>query len=607
MVPPLPSTRCPDDVDENVPLNPGWERDGAVVNVRLRDLIADLDTIGSLAVPYARLPRKCGAYAAEFRCWAALADETPQTLLARPKLGAAAVRALIETGRDAVRINRDAVAAGRVGVDAAITRMLGQLDDYDRTILLAQVLTIDPVSQRQVAEQLGVHQASVRRNLSRARARLAELLADPAHREVVEHADELRRRLGPYLPADVAYVELRRFGVDPAARPTADTLLYLAGPYARVDRWLESTVVPGGGAAQAEAAVAAVFSAEAAPTTDALLHALTTLGLPAGVALTYLEGLALRRFGDRWVRWSDDTSGNRIEAVLQVLGAPATAEAILETIGPAGGSVDNINRVLILQDRFVRATRRTWGLRAWGIHEYVSVAHAIGERIDAAGGEAVVTDLTAELLTTYPDISESSIRTTIGALVFVTKDGRVRRRTNADGWPPVPPLRAIRGAFHNGDNEIRVALPVTSEMLRGSGQALHKAVAAAASVAPGQQRTFTSPRGEVTLTWSLSSTHGTNLGSLRALARAVGATIGDTVVVALRTDESTVEVTRLAPADAGLPRLRKLLGRTVRKPVAGLSAALRCRPQDVDAVLRARGDDAVADMLASLASAEFES
>ena len=57
-----------------------------------------------------------------------------------------------------------------------------------------------------------------------------------------------------------------------------------------------------------------------------------------GIALTYLESqVQLRRFGDIWVRWTGDTTANMAEAVLHVLGAPATAEAIFATIGAEGG------------------------------------------------------------------------------------------------------------------------------------------------------------------------------------------------------------------------------------------------------------------------------
>jgi hypothetical protein len=498
-----------------------------------------------------------------------------------------------------VQIRRDTLAAGRVGAPAAVTRLVEQLNDFDRALLETQDWALDRGFYRDLIQRFGVHQASITRNLPRARARLTELLADPAHHEVGEHADELCRRLGPYLPTEVARAALRRLGFDPSSS-IAEALLHMAGPYARRGSWLESFALPGGGGALAAATVDSIFSDEPAPSTDTLLEALHTLGMPTGVALTYLEDQSVRRFGDLWVRWHPTTAG-MIEAVLHVLGAPATAQAILETIGPAGSSVDNVNRVLTLEDRFVRATRRTWGLRAWGLHEYVSIPHAIGEYIDAHGGSAAVSDVSADLLATYPDITATSIRTNLSTLGFVTRDGVVRRRTATDGWPPVPPLRTILGAFHNGDNEVRVTVPVTAELLRGSGQALHKAVAAAAGVTPGQHRTFTGPHGEVTLTWSLMSTHGANLGSLRAVANAVDTTIGDTLVVALRVGEpSTINATRLGPEDAGLPRLRKLLGRAVRNPTAALAAALRCRRQDVDAVLRGRGDAELADMLASL-------
>lgn len=590
-----PSQATPADA----PLDPGWERDGPLVNTRLGDLIAGLDTIGSFAIPYARLPRRLSTYAAEFPSWTDVADQTPHALLARPKLGAAAIRALILAGRRAVQIRRDTVAAGRVGAPAAVTRMVEQLDDVDQVMLSMLYWAPEPASHRDVAERLGVHQVSISRNLPRARLRLAEMLADPAHHEVVEHADELRRRLGPYVPTEVVRVELRRLGFDPSS-VAAEALLYVSGPYPRRGGWQENAAIPGGGGALVADTVDAVFSEGPAPCTDELLRALHAVGMPTGVALTYLEQCSLRRFGDLWVRWQHPTTAGMVEAALHVLGAPATAEAIFDTLGPEAGSVDNVNRVLTLKDRFQRVTRRTWGLRAWDVDEYVNIAHAIGERIDAHGGAVSVTEVTAELLAKYRDITASSIRTNLSTLVFVTKDGVVRRRTAADGWPPVPPLRTVRGAFRNGDDEIRVALPVTAELLRGSGQALHKSVATAAGVSPGQHRTFTGPHGEVTLSWSLSSTHGTNLGSLRVLASAVSATLGDTLVVALRPREGAVNVTRVGPEDDGLPRLRRLLGRPVHNPAAALASALQCRRAEIDAVLRGRGDAALADVVGTL-------
>jgi hypothetical protein len=75
----------------------------------------------------------------------------PQALLLRPKLGAAAVRALIEAAHEAVRIRRITVAAGKVGAEAAVARLLGQLDDFDRAILSTRVWAPHPLPERVVA------------------------------------------------------------------------------------------------------------------------------------------------------------------------------------------------------------------------------------------------------------------------------------------------------------------------------------------------------------------------------------------------------------------------------------------------------------------------
>ena len=555
------------------PHNAEWWRDPTLLSTRLRDLVPDFDTIGSFTIPYTRLPRRMGTYSEEFPRWADVAEQTPETLLLRPKLGEAAVRALIEAAAHAVQVRRDTIAAGRVGPDAAVARLVGELDDFDREILAGQAWTLDPVSQRVLAERLGVNPVSVTRNLPRARARFAELLSNPAHHEVGEHAADIRQRLGPYLPVDRADVELRRLKIDPASQ-TAAVLLHIAGPYARRGDWLDA----GGSRAQVLSAVEAVFDDQGAPTTDALLDTLRSRGLSTGVALTFLETqMKLRRFGDAWVQWPSDTTLHMAEAALHLLGTPATAEAIHAMIEPrdsSGVSVDRVKAVLSQKDRFVRASRTTWGLRRWGVTEYVNIAHAIGECIDAAGGKAAVATVFSDLRARYPDISEASIRTYLGTLAFVQREGVVRRRTKADAWPALPPLNTIRGVFRNGPYEIRVARLVTAEVLRGSGQAIHEAVADAVGVRPGGQRTFTSAPGPVTVYWKLASTSGAAIGSLRAHALAAGAIAGDTLVLVFNLDDATLEAVRIGAGDTTDAQLRKLVGHAVRKPTAALAAAL---------------------------------
>ena len=76
-------------------------------------------------------------------------------------------------------------------------------------------------------------------------------------------------------------------------------------------------------------------------------------------------------------------------------------------------SLVNVKAALSEDYRFIRASRRTWGLRAWGDSLSTPELRTIGARIDAGGGTAKVNDLIVDLLAAYPDVAESSVRSHI--------------------------------------------------------------------------------------------------------------------------------------------------------------------------------------------------
>lgn len=571
-----------------------------ILGTALCDLIEDMDSIAQFAIPYSRLPRKLGRYADRFPRWADVARQTPESLLELPKLGVTAVEALIDTAGEAVRVTRYIGAAGPVGAEAAATRLIGQLSHYDRTILARRVWALQPEPLQVVADRLGVSATSVARNLPRALDRVRELLADPAHQEVAEQTAALRRAVGPCAPTAAVSVELCRLGVDPEGG-IAEFLLHFAGPYARRHQWLETTQEPGGIRAVLSA-LNRVADRDHAPTTQTLLDALAAQGLAAGTAISFLqEHTDLRCFGDVWVHWPESGAGNKAEAMLRVLDSPVTVETLGRALQSAGTSVvSSLGNTLSVDDRFVRASRYTWGLRGWGLDEYNGVVSAIGQRIDAAGGAAPVAAIVADILAHYPDVAESSIRTYLSTLAFIVEKGMARRRTDADQWPPVAPLRTARGCYQHGPNEIRVVMTVDRDLLRGSGRHVPPPVAHAAGVDPGQREHFTGPGGELTLFWRLSSTTGASFGSLRSQAAAVAATEGDELVLALRTDTRSFDMTRIPCGEPPRARLAKMLGRSVSAgPLTELAEGLDCTPGDVVEVLSARGDHEVLNLLES--------
>lgn len=569
----------------------------ATAHTPLRELIVGLDVVAAKPIPYAQLPRRARTdYSTEFVRWSDIADQTVHSLLSRRRgAGRSTVSAVLAAAKDAVAKHQLATTGARVGARAAVQRLLDDLDDRDRAIVMDRVFTQRPLTQGDVAERHGMNKAWVHRHEPRSRTRLAEMLADQVHREILDHAEELSRRLGPYVPGDAVAAELRRLDVDPDGE-IADVLLHLAGPYVQLGEWFENTAT--GGEQQAGDAIADVFAQCSAPTTEMLTHALAAIGMPAAVASNYIRTRAgWRSFGAVWVRWGN-TSAAKAEAVLHVRGAPATADDIYAAIGPGPTTPKSVREAIYRDDRFARVSRQTWGLRAWGLNEYVGIAEEIGTCIDATGGKANIAELIHELLSRHPDVAEDSIKLTLNTLAFITEGDMVRRRRETDEWPAVAPLRAARGAFRNGHNEIRWATTATSEVLRGSGRPIHPAVATAIGVSPGQRRSFSSPHGELEVAWRLTSTNGPSVGSVRALAQNVGAVQDDTLVLVFRVDENSVDVTRIGVGVAGVARLRPLLGHVVRSPGAALAASLGCRRADeAAAVLRKRGDDDLADLI----------
>lgn len=172
-----------------------WDNAITSADTPIRELVAGFDEIGVVAIPYARLPRRVHkAYAADFSCWSDIGGQSVASLLSRPGMGEVAVRALLEAAAEAVAARR-AGAGRRVGAVAAVQRLLDQLGDLDLAILSGRVWAPQPQTTYAIAARIGVASVRIQRNQPRAQARLAELLVEPVHDEVSEHADLLRDRL----------------------------------------------------------------------------------------------------------------------------------------------------------------------------------------------------------------------------------------------------------------------------------------------------------------------------------------------------------------------------------------------------------------------------
>lgn len=452
-------------------------------------------------------------------------------------------------------------------------------------MLAARGWALDPQTIPVTAAQLGVAPVNIQRNQPRAYRRLTDLLTDPAHVAITNAANELRRRLGPLTSEHTARHALDEAGLH-LDTDAGQLLLHLAGPYTRKHTWLEDTNT--GGLAAATRTIDAAIAEHGAPTHKQLTRALLELGIPTNTADTVIDNHpGLRRFGDKWVRWGSNTA-DKAEAALHLCGAPCTPAHIAHTIGDA--SERAVREALYQDHRFARTTKQNWALRRWGLPEYTGVYSEIALRLKAHGKPVSTQTIVDDLTTAFPDVAETSIRSYLSAPGFIIENGNVRRRTKRDGWPTVAALNTVRGVFRNGPNEIRVAVPVTGELLRGSGQTFHPSLATALGIHPKQQRHFTGPLADITLFWRESALNGASVGSLRSLATTLHAALDDTIMLIFNTADTTVDATLLPTHLDNTTRLETLLGTSVRNPAAALTRALNCTRAQLHPLLQRRGE-----------------
>jgi hypothetical protein len=560
-------------------------------------LVDDFDAIAAQAIPYARLPtRAATAYSGELRCWSDLDDATIGSLIGWPKAGEATVRALMGAARDAVAKTNSPEKDQCRDAASAAGRLLACLTERDRRILAARIWARHPLTQLDLASQLGVNGTWIYRNQPRAEARFTELCASPVHRNVFDYANDLQREIGTIARDHTITAALEKSGLAEDSE-ASDLLLYLAGQYksAGAQGWLENRSAAGWATAVAE--VDKVFNRSPAPTPTLFARALTAIGVQRDLVIEFVDSLpGLRRFGDKWVRWGTSIA-DKAEAILNlnISHTPASSEMITAALGE-DYQTRAVTQALFGDHRFSRASRQTWALREWGLPEYSGVFNEIARRIDDVGGVISIWELVRDITSAFPDVAESSVRTYVSTPAFIVKDNTVRRRTTADSWRELAPLSKARGAFRNGPNQIRLAVPVTKDVLRGSGQPVLPAVAGALGVLPGQQRRFTGLI-DIVIRWQLSSARGPSVGTLRPLTTAVDAVEGDELVLVFNHKGATFDAGRIAADDNLHQRLQMLIARPSPNPLSAIATSLSCQPNDVVTLLRRRGDTDLADLL----------
>lgn len=560
-------------------------------------LIEDFELIADQAVPYGLLPPRLGHLSTSLPHWRDLGRCSRAELTELPGVGDSALNAIVCTAHRIITAltttRHPDTAAG------AAAKLLGYLDTSTRTILETRVIPLDPLPTGEVATTLGCAKASVSRRTRRAESKLARMLEHPEHQDVRRHAQCIADKLGPYLPAELAERELAGLGLTPGT-DTAALLLHVAGPYHRHQRWVENTQVDGRRHIET-AAARAVDNGGHAVRTDELVDVLIAEGMHPEAVATYLaDTYPTMTLAGSSISYTATTTSAMAAAVLHAHQRCMTISEIHAAMSSGHATVGTLATVLSGKSLFARATRTAWALRQWELPEYTGISEAIGNHIDNHGGRSAISELVADVHRAFPDISERSIRTYLTTPQYITHDGYARRRTPEDPIRQPRPLHRARGVYLAGKQEVRIAMPITKDLQRGSGRSVAVAIAHAAGIGPGGSRTFTNRKHKpITIAWVSNAANNARVGSLRTHTEALRAGLGDTLIVAFNMSRSTYTIATLDTSAAPAEQLAQLTGRDTSDPENALAEALGNPARGIRDALRRRGDLYALELLAA--------
>lgn len=348
-------------------------------------------------------------------------------------------------------------------------------DARDQVVFRARELTLgERPSFDQLARQLRLSRERVRQLRVRAAERV-RAAADAGPESVAGLSAEVRARLGVVVPAAHAGALLAALGAGPLAAAPGQLVLWLAGPYWPVrglDGWLATE--PDDLVASTKHLLSEDGGARLA---QQVRDELATLGVVEGHRDGWLAACGAVLVDDMVVSTAG-APGDVIERLLFAAGAPLTATELGSLL--PGGS-DNAAATLRRDARFVRSDERA---EAFELAEW-----------------------RAETAPTPPL-------------------GGSRREPAAKPDEPASGLPSIDGRYW-------LRLAVDEAVLAGRSQPAPAELAHAVGVAPDHRRTFAGRYGPISL---VNDDDGPLLASLRPIALACGATVGDTLLLGFSPD-----------------------------------------------------------------------
>ncbi|MBW3080156.1 sigma factor-like helix-turn-helix DNA-binding protein [Bifidobacterium saguinibicoloris] len=124
------------------------------------------------------------------------------------------------------------------------------------------------------------------------------------------------------------------------------------------------------------------------------------------------------------------TQKSRAEAILDIEGRPMSTDELIALVEP-DAEVRTFKKMLYSNDAIMRVDSHQWGLRSWGMKEFVSIRRAIEDLIREHGGVVPYQEMIDEVSRTC-SVSASGVASRAARSPFVVADGVVRLESGHD-------------------------------------------------------------------------------------------------------------------------------------------------------------------------------
>jgi len=325
---------------------------------------------------------------------------------------------------------------------------------------------------------------------------------------------------------------------------------------------------------------------------DTVRNVLSDLGVQRQHIAEVVERIpGVRAIDGHLVHWSG-TLADKAVAILRLHGHPMTIDEVLDAIGE--GSRGTLVNYFASDRRVVRRGPKKWGLSEWGGERYESLAKAIAEELDRAGGGLPLESLVRRVSERF-EVGRNSIVIMAGTSpLFVSEGPWVRLRRDSEPYVPDSAIEESASCVFI-DSAWAWRCVVNHDVLRGSGLLVPEPFAALTGIRPQGRLELDSAFGVIPLTWSAQNPA---IGSLRRPAEALGAVGDDLMFVRLDGDNVDFHLVRRSDIEHASV-LEQLLLRLGQPPIAedwqarcaqAIGLPAHANRAEIDSLLEVRGD-----------------